>query len=141
MQDLFRYPGIPQDQFSMVLLPLFSNEFVYGLVLCDLTENLFSNAEFLLNQMSSAAKNSHVLFRVPTKQCPGICTGRCTPHSTFLIERAKKHIILPFPPAFICFRKTWIPHFRRCSRMRMQCFTSRNRNEIRMLQKFYQNRN
>lgn len=99
MQDLFRYPGIPQDQFSMVLLPLFSNEFVYGLVLCDLTENLFSSAEFLLNQMSSAAKNSHV------------------------------------------FRKTWIPHFRRCSRMRMQCFTSRNRNEIRMLQKFYQNRN
>lgn len=78
---------------------------------------------------------------VPTKQCPGICTGRCTPHSTFLIERAKKHIILLFPPAFICFRKTWIPHFRRCSRMRMQCFTRRNRNEIRMLRKFYQNRN
>ena len=90
---------------------------------------------------ASAAMNSHVLFRVPTKQCPGICTGRCTPHSTFLIERAKKHIILPFPPAFICFRKTWIPHFRRCSRMRMQCFTRRNRNEIRMLRKFYQNRN
>lgn len=66
---------------------------------------------------------------------------RCTPHSTFLIERTKKHIILPFPPAFICFRKTWIPHFRRCSRMRMQCFTRRNRNEIRMLRKFYQNRN
>lgn len=90
---------------------------------------------------ASAAMNSHVLFRVPTKQCPGICTGRCTPHSTFLIERTKKHIILPFPPAFICFRKTWIPHFRRCSRMRMQCFTRRNRNEIRMLRKFYQNRN
>ena len=89
---------------------------------------------------ASAAMNSHVLFRVPTKQCPGICTGRCTPHSTFLIERTKKHIILPFPPAFICFRKTWIPHFRRCSRMRMQCFTRRNRNEIRMLRKFYQNR-
>lgn len=90
---------------------------------------------------ASAAMNSHILFRVPTKQCPGICTGRCTPHSTFLIERTKKHIILPFPPAFICFRKTWIPHFRRCSRMRMQCFTRRNRNEIRMLRKFYQNRN
>lgn len=61
VQDLFRYPGIPQDQFSMVLLPLFSNEFVYGLVLCDLTENLFSNTEFLLNQMSSAAKMIHLL--------------------------------------------------------------------------------
>jgi GGDEF domain-containing protein len=36
---------------------------------------------------ASAAMNSHILFRVPTKQCPGICTGRCTPHSTFLIER------------------------------------------------------
>lgn len=56
VKDIFRYPGIPHDQFSMVLLPLFSNEFLYGLVLCDLTENLFSNGEFLLNQMSSAAK-------------------------------------------------------------------------------------
>lgn len=61
IQDIFRYPGIPRDQFSMVLLPLFSNEFLYGLVLCDLTENLFSNSEFLLNQMSSAAKMIHLL--------------------------------------------------------------------------------
>ena len=44
-----------------MLLPLFSNEFLYGLVLCDLTENLFSNGEFLLNQMSSAAKMIHLL--------------------------------------------------------------------------------
>ena len=61
VKDIFRYPGIPHDQFSMVLLPLFSNEFLYGLVLCDLTENLFSNGEFLLNQMSSAAKMIHLL--------------------------------------------------------------------------------
>lgn len=61
VQDIFRYPGIPRDQFSMVLLPLFSNEFLYGLVLCDLTENLFSNGEFLLNQMSSAAKMIQLL--------------------------------------------------------------------------------
>lgn len=61
IQDIFRYPGIRTDRFSMTLLPLFSNEFLYGLVLCDLTENLFSNAEFLVNQMSSAAKMIHLL--------------------------------------------------------------------------------
>ena len=61
IQDIFRYPGIQTDHFSMTLFPLFSNEFLYGLVLCDLTENLFSNAEFLVNQMSSAAKMIHLL--------------------------------------------------------------------------------
>lgn len=39
---------------------------------------------------ASAAMNSHVLFRVPTKQCPGICTGRCTPHSTFFNRTSEK---------------------------------------------------
>lgn len=87
---------------------------------------------------ASAAMNLYALCRALAQRCPWICIGPCTLLSTSLIERAKKHIILPFPPAFICFRKTWIPHFRRCSRMRMQCFTRRNRNEIRMLRKFYQ---
>lgn len=40
----------------MVVLPLFSNEVLYGILLCDLTEKLFANGEFLTNQMSSAVR-------------------------------------------------------------------------------------
>ena len=140
------YGGIPMDPATMVLH--YAQETFEGMKAYRTAEGKIQSDSFCripsanaVSADASAAMNSHILFRVPTKQCPGICTGRCTPHSTFLIERTKKHIILPFPPAFICFRKTWIPHFRRCSRMRMQCFTRRNRNEIRMLRKFYQNRN
>ncbi len=41
---------------TMVVLPLFSNEVLYGILLCDLTEKLFENGEFLTNQMSSAVR-------------------------------------------------------------------------------------
>lgn len=44
------------DRYSMVLLPLFVSEHLYGLLLCDMTEELYVNGEFLLNQMSSATK-------------------------------------------------------------------------------------
>lgn len=44
------------DRYSMVLLPLFVNEHLYGLLLCDISEGIFVNGEFMLNQMSSAAK-------------------------------------------------------------------------------------
>ena len=37
-------------------LPLYSNENLYGVVLMDLTEKVFENGEFLVNQLSSAAK-------------------------------------------------------------------------------------
>ena len=38
------------------MLPLYSNENLYGVVLMDLTEKVFENGEFLVNQLSSAAK-------------------------------------------------------------------------------------
>ena len=41
---------------SYVCMPLFSNETLYGILLCDLTEGVFLNGEFLINQMSAAAK-------------------------------------------------------------------------------------
>lgn len=41
---------------TYVCLPLFANETLYGLLLCDLTEAVFANGEFLVNHMSSAAK-------------------------------------------------------------------------------------
>lgn len=44
------------DRYAMVLLPLFVSEHLYGLLLCDMSEELYVNGEFLLNQMSSATK-------------------------------------------------------------------------------------
>lgn len=39
-----------------VVLPLFSEEMVYGMLLCDMTDALYDNGELLVNQMSSAVK-------------------------------------------------------------------------------------
>ena len=57
IRDIFRNYGMEGiGKYSMVLLPLFSNELLYGLLLCDLSSDLFVNGEFLINQMSSATK-------------------------------------------------------------------------------------
>lgn len=56
IQDIFKNSKITEDRYSMVLFPLFSNEILYGFIMCDLTEKLFENGEFVFNQMSSAAK-------------------------------------------------------------------------------------
>lgn len=45
-----------EKRYSYVCMPLFSREMLYGVLLCDLTEAVFVNGEFLINQMSSAAK-------------------------------------------------------------------------------------
>ena len=41
---------------TQVLLPLFSNEMLYGVILCDMTEKVFENGEFLTYQFGSAIK-------------------------------------------------------------------------------------
>ena len=45
-----------EGETTFMCAPLFSNEIIYGLVFCNLTEQVFLNGEFLINQMSSAAK-------------------------------------------------------------------------------------
>ena len=49
------------DDLALVLFPLFYGTTLYGLLLCDLTDALFSNGEFLINQMSSATRMIHLL--------------------------------------------------------------------------------
>lgn len=46
---------------NMVCLPLFFKEMVYGVLLCDMTEKLYDNGEFLVNQISSAIKMINLL--------------------------------------------------------------------------------
>lgn len=59
--NIYRHEKMESIRYSMVLLPLFSNEVLYGAVLCDLTEKLFDNGEFVVNQMSSAVKMIELL--------------------------------------------------------------------------------
>lgn len=59
--NIYRHEKMGSSRHSMVLLPLFSNEVLYGAVLCDLTEKLFDNGEFVINQMSSAVKMINLL--------------------------------------------------------------------------------
>ena len=55
--DIFNSAALGlEDPYTMVLLPLFSGEMLYGVILCDLTDQIFSNGEFMINQMSSAIK-------------------------------------------------------------------------------------
>lgn len=57
IEALFNHGYLDVDErFDRVLLPLFSNETVYGVMLCDMNESLFVNGEFLVNQISSAVK-------------------------------------------------------------------------------------
>lgn len=57
LKDIFDNGFIDRaKKYSYVCMPLFSNEVLHGILLCDLTEGIFLNGEFLINQMSSAAK-------------------------------------------------------------------------------------
>lgn len=56
IQDIFHFEMIAKGRFSNVCLPLFSNEILYGVLICNLSAPLFDNGEFLVNQMGSAAK-------------------------------------------------------------------------------------
>lgn len=56
----FENLGIPEEG-VYVLLPLYSKEILYGVLLCDLTEGVLVNGEFLGNQVSAAVKMINLL--------------------------------------------------------------------------------
>lgn len=51
--------GIMQD--CMVLFPLFVNETLQGVILCEMSESIFESGEFLVSHLSSAAKMINLL--------------------------------------------------------------------------------
>lgn len=59
--DIFRSSMKGKDSNALVVLPLFSNEMVYGILVSDMTEKLFENGEFLVNQMGAAIKMLELL--------------------------------------------------------------------------------
>lgn len=60
-REIFRDSEPGKGRTSLVVLPLFSNEMLYGILVCDMTEKLFENGEFLVNQMGSAVKMLELL--------------------------------------------------------------------------------
>ena len=60
-EDLFDNREMGKERRCMVLLPLFFGEENYGLLLCDLTEGLFVEGEFVVSQLGAAAHMLHIL--------------------------------------------------------------------------------
>lgn len=56
IQELFDFESLSGGCFRIVCLPIFSNELLYGVLLCNLSQQLFENGEFFVNQIGSAAK-------------------------------------------------------------------------------------
>lgn len=52
---------IKDERHDLVLMPLFYNEVQYGLLLCDLSDEMFASGEFLTNQMGSAVRMIELL--------------------------------------------------------------------------------
>lgn len=46
---------------AQVVLPIFANEMLYGIALCDMTEKIYDNGEFLAGQLGAASKMLHLL--------------------------------------------------------------------------------
>lgn len=59
--EIFRNSQMGNGTSALVVLPLYSNEMLYGILICDMTERLFENGEFLVNQMGAAIRMLELL--------------------------------------------------------------------------------
>ena len=59
--DIFKNDEIPDRRSSMIIMPLYFGDTVYGIIYYDLTEMTFKNGEFLTNQLGTAARMIDVL--------------------------------------------------------------------------------
>lgn len=60
-KEMFHNNLFENGSHAKVLLPLFSSEVLYGVLLCDMSEKLFENGEFLAGQLGTAMKMLHLL--------------------------------------------------------------------------------
>ena len=61
INELFSNEELGDAQRSMLLLPLFFEEKIYGLLLVDMTEPLYREGEFVVNQLGIAAHFLHIM--------------------------------------------------------------------------------
>lgn len=59
--EIYTNQNVAQNDLPLVLFPLYSNETIYGVLLCDMTESLYETGDFFVNQMSSAVKVINLL--------------------------------------------------------------------------------
>ena len=59
--EIFRRGIFTDDSHVKVAFPIFSNENIYGLLVCDMTEKMYENGEFLVSQIGVVAKMIHLL--------------------------------------------------------------------------------
>lgn len=59
--DIFSHGRMAEKCHSFVCFPMFYNEMLHGMLLCDLTDKIFENGEFVVNQMSSAVRMIELL--------------------------------------------------------------------------------
>lgn len=55
-ENLFRNLWGKTDEQTKVMFPIFSNEILYGALICDMTEKIFEAGELLANQISASVK-------------------------------------------------------------------------------------
>ena len=60
-ESIFANEYVSEDRSNLVIFPLFYNEIQYGLMLCELVEEMFASGEFLMNQTGSATRMIHLL--------------------------------------------------------------------------------
>lgn len=61
IQNIFQQIMEVEEGYYMTLLPLFSKEMLYGVILCELSQKIFGNGEFFVNQISSAVRMIQLL--------------------------------------------------------------------------------
>ncbi|MCR4716072.1 MAG: GGDEF domain-containing protein [Lachnospiraceae bacterium] len=54
--DLYKNVLMDTERSSMVVLPLFSDDYVYGFMICDLTDEIYSQSDFIVHQLSNVAR-------------------------------------------------------------------------------------
>ncbi len=61
VNHLFNNSFLPQEQFNMVLMPLYFRETIYGSILFDLNDAAFQNGDLLANQYATVARVINLL--------------------------------------------------------------------------------
>ena len=61
LDDIFDNAFMHKEQKINVLLPMYFDEDVYGAALCEMTDKVYKNGEFLANQFGSAARMIEIL--------------------------------------------------------------------------------
>ena len=61
IDDIFRNPSLSDNRHSMIMLPLYSNEIIYGYILIESSNQIMADGELIINQLSAAVKMLNVL--------------------------------------------------------------------------------